>query len=323
MVTNLQELVEAVTPTDISAQEILDLRAGLSRDLEEALSGWDRPEGPLRITKDRLRRSQTCTAQLLGGGDALLNESIALGRVVDVAASVMAVTPHAPHERIKNGQPASGTWHHAIAEPLRVEDPELGEWYEALGEKQQREHDALVEARCEQLNGAVGDLTAFPVISQNRAIVDLAPHVVLSTQPDLVVLGRGRVIVEVKSGKGYGIESELSFYALVEALCEGTAPSLAVGVSLVPSTVLHSLAIDVDLLYQTANRVVQTARRCRVVDESTVAKRWPSTSPGRHCVICDLAEQCPDVPEEYLNEAQFSTGKGLEDDFDNDEEESW
>jgi DUF1680 family protein len=103
------------------------------------VAGWERPEGPFRITKDRLQRSLTCTAQLLGGGLAPLNEVIATGRVIDVAAPVVAIAPAAPHERVVSGQRVPGTWYKAIAEPLRIEDPDLREWYEALAAEDRRE----------------------------------------------------------------------------------------------------------------------------------------------------------------------------------------
>lgn len=322
MATNLQEVVETAAPTAISEREISDLRAGLTSELEEALVGWERPENPLRITKDRLRRSLTCAAQLLGGGAVPLNEFIAVGRVVDVAASVVAIAPAAPHEKVENGRRVPGTWYHAIAEPLRVEDPDLRDWYEALAAEVRREHDETIESRCEELKIAIGDLSAFTVISQNWTIVDLAGDVVLSSRPDLIVLGNGRVVVEIKSGKGYGIENELAFYALADALSQGTSPSVIAKVSLLPSTVVSSQTVDLDLLQQAADRVVQTARRCRAVDESIAMNRWPLTSSGPHCVICDLTERCPNIPDEFLDEARLMNSHELDDDFDYIEEEA-
>lgn len=322
MATNLQEVVGTALPTDISEQEVLGLRADLNGDLEEVLAGWDRPEGPLRITKNRLRRSLDCNAQLLGGGPAPLNEYIALGRVVDVAASVVAVAPDAPHERSVNGQQTPGSWHHAIAEPLRKEDPEFREWYEALTPGQRREHDEVVEARCGELKRSIGDLSEFTVISQNWTIVDLAADVVLSSRPDLVVLGSERIIVEVKSGKGYGIADELAFYALADTLSGGAAPPVVAGVSLVPSATIHTFPVDMDLLSRASDRVVETVRRCRAVDEATAAKRWPLTSSGTHCAFCDLAERCPDIPDEYLEKARLRNIHEV-DDEDPIEEEPW
>ena len=322
MANSLQELVVAAVPTAINEQQISDLRDDLNGYMEEALAGWDRPEGPLRITKDRLRRSLTCTAQLMGGGSAALNEHLAIGRVVDVAASVLALAPAAPHERIEDGQQVPGTWCHAISEPLRTEDPDLREWYEALSAESKREHDETVEARCEELKRGIGNLTDFTVISQNWTIVDLAADVLLSAKPDLVVSGPERIIVEIKSGKGFGIDNELAFYALVDALSQGTAPSVIAGVSLLPSTVVTSQAVDLDLLQGAADRVVQAVRRCRIVDESVAKDRWPLTSSGRHCVICDLSERCPDIPDELLEEARSMNSHELEDDFDYIEEEA-
>ncbi|MCY3960579.1 MAG: PD-(D/E)XK nuclease family protein [bacterium] len=322
MANSLQELVVAAVPTAISEQQISNLRDDLNGKLEEALTGWDRPEGPLRITKDRLRRSMTCTAQLMGGGPAALNEHLAIGRVVDVAASVLALAPAAPHERIENGQQVPGTWRHAIAEPLRTEDLDLKEWYEALSAGGKRDYDETVEARCEELKRAIGNLTEFTVISQSRTIIDLAADVVLSGRPDLVVLGPERVIVEIKSGKGFGIDDELAFYALVDALSQGAAPSVIVGVSLLPSTAVTPQAVNLDLLQRTADRVMQAVRRCRTVDESVAKNRWPLTSSGRHCLICDHAERCPDIPDELLEEALLMNNHELDDDFYNNEEEA-
>ena len=322
MAKNLQEVVESAAPTAISEQEISGLRADLNGELEEALAGWDRPEGPLRITKDRLRRSLTCTAQLMGGGPVPMNEHLAVGRVVDVAASVLALAPAAPHERIENGQQVPGTWRHAIAEPLRTEDLDFREWYEVLSAESRREHDESVEARCEELKRAIGNLTDFKVISQIRTIVDLAADVVLSGRPDLVLLGPARVIVEIKSGKRFGIDDELAFYALVDALSQGTAPSVIAGVSLLPTTTVTSHPVDLDLLQQSASRVVQAVRRCRAVDESVAKGQWPLTSPGHHCAFCDLAQRCPDIPDAFLDEVQLMAAQELDDDFDYIEEEA-
>ena len=86
MANTIRELVEEAEPADVTEQEIAELRAELDLALTEALSGWDRPDGPLRITKDRLRRGGTCPAQLIGGGSAPMNEPMAVGRVIDVAA---------------------------------------------------------------------------------------------------------------------------------------------------------------------------------------------------------------------------------------------
>ena len=324
MATTIQELVEEAEPTDVTEQEIAELRAGLDRALREALSGWDRPDGSLRITKDRLRRGRTCPAQLIGGGSVPMNEPLAVGRVVDVAAAAIAVAPDAPHENNDHAVSVTETWNDAIAAPLRYEDPELQEWYEAQSSADQLEHDRNVAMRCEKLKRSMGDLTAFTVISQNRTTVELAADVVVSARPDLVVAAAERVLVEVKSGKGYGIADELAFYALVETLCGGAAPATVAGLTLVPSGTLHPLPVDTDLLARAADRVVDAARLCREVDESITARRWPRTSSGPHCGFCDLAERCPDIPDEHLFEAQ-QRAHDIEDDGDADamEEEPW
>ena len=323
MAKNLQELVESATPTSISIQDVLNLCADLNHHLRQALTGWDRPGDHLRITKDRIKRSQACNAQLLGGGPVPINEHLALGRVVDVAAPTIATAPDTPHRYGNDGQSLPGAWGAAIAEPLRIEDLDLREWYEALSVESRKEHDEAVEIRCEELKRAIGDLSSFTVVSQNWTIVDLAADVVLSGKPDLVVLGAERVIVEVKSGKGFGIDDELAFYSLIDTLSQGTAPSAIVGVSLLPSPKITSHAVDLDILQRAADRVVQTARRCRAVDESIAKNRWPLTSSGRHCVICDLAERCPDIPDELLEEARAMNSNELDDDdFEYIEEEA-
>ena len=323
MSTNLQEVVETAVPTAISEREISDLRAGLNSELEETLAGWDRPGDPLKITKDRLRRGQACNAQLLGGGPVPMNEHIALGRVVDAAAPTIATAPDTPHRYSKSGQPLQGAWGHAIAEPLRVEDPELGDWYHALSTLHKKDHDQLVETRCEGLKGSIGDLRSFTVVSQNLTFVDLAADVVLSARPDLIVLGTERIVVEVKSGKGHGIGDELAFYALVESLSAGVAPALVVGISLLPLPNTFSLPVNIELLDRAASLVVNTARRCRAVDESVAAARWPLTTTGLHCTFCDLAEQCPDISDEHLEEALLMAGHQVDEDADSAEEEPW
>ena len=169
----------------------------------------------------------------------------------------------------------------------------------------------------------MGDLTEFTVISQNWTTVELAAGVVVSGRPDLVVMAAERVLVEVKSGKGYGIVDELAFYALVEALCGHSAPAVVAGLTLVPSATIHPLRVDADLLARAVERVVETAQLCREVDESIAARRWPRTFPGPHCGFCDLAERCPDIPDEYLFEAQQRAAHDIDDDGDAMEEEPW
>ena len=251
-----------------------------------------------------------------------MNEHLALGRVIDVAALALAIAPDTPHETGEDGRSVTETWSTAVAVPLRVEDPELEAWYAALSPGQHLEHDRLVAARCEELKGSIGDLTSFTVISQNWTTVDLAADVVLSGRPDLVVVAGERIVVEIKSGKGYGITDELAFYALAETLCEGAAPAVVAGLSLVPSATVHSLPVDIDLLWWAADRVVETARWCREVDESLTAGQWPRTSSGPHCAFCDLAERCPDIPEEHLEGARLRAIPDL-DDVDSLREEPW
>ena len=320
MATTIQELVEEAEAADVTEEEIVELRAELDRALAEELSGWNRPDGSLRITKDRLRRGRTCPAQLIGGGSVPMNKHLAVGRVIDVAASAVAVAPGTPHE--PNGAVSvTETWNDAIAAPLRHEDPELQEWYEAQSSADQLEHDKNVATRCEELKRSMGDLTEFTVISQNQTTVELAADVAVSARPDLVVVADARALVEVKSGKGYGIADELAFYALVDTLCGGIAPAVVAGLTLVPSAAVHSLPVDVDLLWRAADRVVDTARWCREVDESLAARQWPRTSSGPHCVFCDLAERCPSIPDQYLEEARVRAVDV--DDIDEAEEEPW
>ena len=322
MATTVQELVEETEPADVTEEEIVELRGGLDGALTEELSGWDRPEGPLRITKDRLRRGRTCPAQLIGGGSAPMNEHLAMGCVIDVAASAIAVAPSTPHETSNGVVSVMETWHDAISAPLRAEDPELQEWYATLTPGQQLEHDRNIGARCEELKRSMGDLTEFTVISQNQTTVELAADVAVSARPDLVVVADARALVEVKSGKGYGIADELAFYALVDTLGERAAPAIVAGLTLVPSATVHSLPVDIDLLWRAADRVVDTARWCREVDESLVARQWPRTSSGPHCVFCDLAERCPSIPDQYLDEARLRAALDI-DDIDEAEEEPW
>ena len=323
MANTIRELVEEAEPADVTEQEIAELRAGLDLALTEALSGWDRPDGPLRITKDRLRRGGTCPAQLVGGGSAPMNEHLAVGRVIDVAAAAIAVAPDTPHETNGHAVSVMETWNDAIAAPLRHEDLELQEWYEAQSSADQLEHDRIVATRCEELKRAMDDLTAFTVISQNWTTVELAADVIVSARPDLVVMAAESVLVEVKSGKGYGIADELAFYALVETLCGRAAPAVVAGLTLVPSATLHPLPVDADLLAWAADRVVEAAQLCREVDESTAAGRWPRTFPGPHCGFCDLAERCPDIPDEHLFEAQQRAAHDMDDVGNAMEEEPW
>lgn len=323
MVNTVQELVQEAEPADVTEEEIHELRAGLDSALTEELSGWDRPDGLLRITKDRLRRGRTCPAQLVGGGSAPMNEHLAVGRVIDVAASVIAVAPNAPHGGNGDAVSVTETWHDAIAAPLRAEDPEFEEWYEALSPGQQLKHNRNVAARCEELKRSMGDLTEFTVISQNRTTVELSARVVATARPDLVVMAAERVLVEVKSGKGYGIADELAFYALIETLGGGGAPAVVAGLTLLPSGTLHPLPVDSDLLGRAADRVVETVRLCREVDESMAARRWPRTSTGPHCVFCDLAERCPNIPDEHLFEAQQRAAHDIDDDGEPHGEEPW
>ncbi len=313
--------MEDAGPSSVTSSEIAGLREKLEAELAEVLAGWDRPDGPLRITKDRLRRANSCPAQLAGASSPGMNEHLALGRVVDVAAAVLAVAPDAPHERLDDTV-TEAAWSHAIAVPLRRGDAELHDWFAALDTSKQVEHEQLVEDRCAALKGVIGDLSSFTVVSQNSMIVDLEPGVSLSGRPDLLVVAAQRMIVEVKSGKGHGLTGELGFYSLVDSLLRGTAPNIAVGITLVPSAATRIIPVDIELLDRVRRQVVATARLCREVDESVAIRRWPRTSPGMHCVFCDLASKCPSIPDEYRDEAVQLASE--DDDSDGElEEEPW
>ena len=190
-----------------------------------------------------------------------------------------------------------------------------------MGPEEREAYNETVETRCEELKKAIADLTEFTVISQHWTIVELASNVILSAKPDLVVLGPERAIFEIKSGQGYGIGNELAFYALVESLSQGSAPSVVAGVSMVPSTVVRSQRVDLDLLYRTADQVVLAARRCQAADQSVANNKWPLTTPGPHCKICDVAKRCSSFPDEFLQEGHLETNHEIYDDFDYAEEE--
>jgi len=163
-------------------------------------------------------------------------------------------------------------------------------------------------------------LSLVPTTSVTR--LSLGPGV-MAHRIVAAVIDTECVLVEVKSGKGYGIADELAFYALVETLCGGAAPAIVVGLTLVPSATLHPLPVDADLLARAANRVVETVQLCREVDESIAARRWPRTFPGPHCGFCDLAERCPDIPDEQLFEAHQRAAHDMDDEGDAVEEEPW
>jgi len=303
------------TPDQPGEADLGDLRTWLNEQLLDATDGWDRPAGLLGITKGRVLSVMRCPATILGDlEERKMNEALALGTIVDAAASLLLMT---------NKLPGDAPWLGAVIAALGDGDREVVRFVERLSTEARDNLRSQVQEKCELLEVLLGDVRQCEGTAQERFRVQFTePGVQLTGRTDLVLGAIDRSILEVKSGRfGPHLNDELRFYALLATLRDQRSP-VAVAALTLGDGVLTTLEVTIDLLEAGAQRVIDAARVLVQVDQATVAGRWPETMPSRLCSWCRAAPRCPDVPDVSL--AEFEAARAEEHDFvDVDEDEPW
>jgi hypothetical protein len=296
------------------ASDVGDLRDWLTDELGEVTSGWDRPGGLLGITKRRVQNALRCPASIRAEvEDQPMNEAMAVGMMVDAAASLLLMSDQLP---------GRAPWLGPILSVLRVSAPEMAEFVDRHRPDAKDDLRTQVEDMCEQLRLLLGDLRAYDGTAQESFRVQLqAPGVQLSGRTDLVLGTTHRSIIEVKSGRFRShVQDELGFYALLAALRDDSAPVAVAAVTL-DDTAINAYPVTHDLLEAAAQRVIDAAAVLVEVDRASVAGAWPKTDPGPLCAWCAAAPRCPDVADVSL--AEFEAHRHDVDLIDMDEEEPW
>jgi len=272
------------------------LRADLEADLATITADWDdRPSGPLRITKARLRSTGICHAQVLAEAEPfVLDTDVACGAVCDLAAGLVVTHPSV---EVENG------WFGYLKGVLAQERPDIVALVEELNDDEREVFFATVDERCHVLRTLIGDVRrSQPTIRERARLLFDEAGVLLSAETDLVVRGKHPAIIEVKSGKlGPWILDELRFYALVRALRDLKAPSFLCSISLADRN-LGAAHLRLEDLFAAARSVVATAEALVSIDRSVGDGRPVQTSPGAHCRWCRRVRLCPDVSDSVLSE---------------------
>ncbi len=275
----------------------------LTLGLTNLIESWDdRPAGPLRLTKGRIRSARACPAQVLNElSDGSMNFQLAVGTVCDLAAGVLAV-----HPRFTG---ADG-WHRSLAAALDQEHPEVGQFVEQMDDMGREDFTHKVDELCLPLPDLLGDLTALrPVTHQRIALSVGHPEpldVMLTGEIDLAVGTDVRVLVEVKSGAiSPRVVDELTHYGLIVTLQRlrrlDEQPSAEDDDRLAPligcALTLGDLAVTpvpftVENLQAAATRVLEAVDVLISVDGAVAEGRDIPTDPGPYCRWCARLDRC-------------------------------
>jgi len=279
-----------------TAADIAELRDELAADLRAVTAEWpDRPHGPLRVTKARMRATAQCAAQVLGEVEPYaLDSSLAVGRVCDLAAGVVAVHP---------GFSPTDSWYEALLSALMQEHPDVVDLVANMRPDDREMLRVDIDRRCAELPGLLGDLNTQRITVRERIAVEFAEsNVLLAAEIDLTVGGGRRLLVEVKSGSfGSSVPDELRHYGLLGALRDGVAPLGGCAVTLNDGAVT-SIPLRLVDLRTAARRLVTTAERLVQIDRYLASGQPVPTSPGGHCRWCRRVRSCADVDERVLAE---------------------
>lgn len=295
-----------------SADELRELARYLTLGLANLIDTWeDRPEGPLRLPKGRVRAARTCPAQVLAELTANpMNIQLAIGTVCDTAAGVLAV-----HPRFS----AADGWYQSLVPALEAEHPKVNRFLAELNGLDREEVLHKIDELCLPLPDLVGDLRPLqPVTHQRMAArlerldqhehVDAEPlDVALTGEADIMAGNDVRVVVEVKSGAiSTRVVDELSHYGLILALQNERrtrSPGPTAGRVSPPvlgcALTLGDLAVTpvpftIEVLEGAANRVLEAVDQLINVDQAVATLQPVPTRPGPYCRWCPRLSQCPD-----------------------------
>lgn len=287
--------------------EVRELARYLTLGLTNLVDGWeDRPPGPLRLPKGRIRAARTCPAQVLSelSADAM-NFQLAIGTVCDTAAGILAV-----HPRFSAG----GGWHRSIQTALDQENPEVGTFFDQLDAVGREDFVHKVDELCLPLPDLLGDLTSLRPVTHQRVAMTLGQpgvddlDVTLTGEVDIVAGTDVRVLVEVKSGAiSSRVIDELTHYGLIVALQNerrmrpGDNDADTPGAALPPvigcALTLGDLAVTpvpytIEALEGAANRVLEAVDVLIDVDRAAASSLTVPTRPGPYCRWCPRLSRC-------------------------------
>lgn len=285
---SVAEILESSPPSNVEAEQVEAFVADLTAKVESVLEGWDRHEAPLRVTKTAIHVMGECPRKWTAPNEYELNVALARGQVVDEGARTLSVSTLVPGD---------SSWEYAVTMPLLERDARLAEFVEGLDAKDRYDFHQDVSTRLDELKTRLGSIANHDVLPQHSMVAEVVPGVLLSAKPDFVTRRPLRSVIELKSGKGRGVQEELAFYALVDLLHSGRMPDLGIGVTLGPPSNVFAMNSE-DLLELGAKLVVETLWRFRAVDEAVVQGRPTPVAPGAVCGWCPLRITCPDVDED-------------------------
>ncbi|MFV2040125.1 MAG: hypothetical protein ACC660_07770, partial [Acidimicrobiales bacterium] len=132
------------------ASEVAELRAWLTDELVALTSAWERPGGMLGITKGRVLAALRCPASVRAEVEPrAMNEALAVGAIVDVAASLLLMSDRLP---------GRAPWLGAMGSALRSAAPDVANYVEQLKPEARDELRRVVQDKCTRLHALLGDL---------------------------------------------------------------------------------------------------------------------------------------------------------------------
>ena len=317
-----------------SWSDLFDLRRYLQIGLTDLMSDWDsHTNGPLRLTKGRIRTTAICPAQVLTEVDPFsINFNIAVGIVCDAAAGILALHPTFP---------SPDGWYHHLKPSLSQEHPHLVEFVDDLGSNDRTDFDHVVDDLCGSLPELLGDIRPHRPTVHHRIAAEPVTGVLITGEVDIGIDARfdadghhrGRILAEVKSG-GFNprISDELAHYGLITSLRQLPVPDTAIEptaddpVTMVGCSVslgdlgVTPIPLGTEILETAARRLLETTSSLVDINDLVAAGDSPPTNPGNHCRWCRRVAQCPDAPDLVLAELSESlrplTTVGFDVDFD-------
>ena len=272
-------------------------RAMIEQVCLDVLDGWALPDGTVvSATKGGLATALRCERSLGAPRDGLPGEALIRGTIIDEAASALSISPEFPF-----GQ----SWKGALIDPIRDEDQGVAQFWDSLTSEEQNAFVREVSQRCDSLVDILGDFASHKAIAQpsmKSVLVD--GRIELRACPDFVSY-LAQALIELKAGKGFGVNDDLAFYALVDVLTP--TPMSAVGISVATD---RDPIIEVtpasELVARGIALLADGLQAMRRIDEAVASNQLPSATAGGHCAWCTSLSNC-DVGSSYT--FAFNSGK--------------